>query len=209
MTKATHLLFVLCLIANFSCSAQEPKSEKPYSTTIAEHRAEKDAEMKDKEHTPFEKDVRRKFKALEYFAVNESMKIESEFTRTEGEATFKMKTSTDRLPEYVKYGEARFVIGEYSFVLNVYQNIELVKKPGMENHLFIPFTDLTTGESTYGGGRYLDVEIPEGDKLILDFNLAYNPYCAYNGRYSCPVPPPENFIKFLIEAGEKAFGHDH
>ncbi len=208
MNRFIQCLFAL-LILGYSCTAQEPTAEKSYPETIAEHRAEKNVEFKDKEQSPLTKQDRRKFKALEYFALSEDLKVEAKFIRTEGEDPFKMKTSTDRLPEYVKYGEAHFTLGEYTFVLNVYQNIAVSKKPGMENYLFIPFTDLTSGESTYGGGRYLDATIPDGETITLDFNLAYNPYCAYNDGYSCPIPPPENFIKFAIEAGEKSYGEHH
>ena len=70
---------------------------------------------------------------------------------------------------------------------------------------YIPFTDLTNGEETYGAGRYLDFKIPESEKVIIDFNLAYNPYCAYNHSYSCPIPPKENNLNIKIEAGEKTF----
>ena len=75
--------------------------------------------------------------------------------------------------------------------------------PGYENSLFVPFTDLTNGKETYGGGRYMDVEIPEGDSIVLDFNKAYNPYCAYSTNYSCPIPPKENDLPISINAGLK------
>jgi uncharacterized protein (DUF1684 family) len=91
----------------------------------------------------------------------------------------------------------------------VYQNIELVKKPGYEKHLFIPFNDLTNGKETYGGGRFLDVYENGGKVLIIDFNLAYNPYCAYNHKYSCPVPPESNYLNLKIKAGEKIFHETH
>ena len=121
------------------------------------------------------------------------------------EKPFKMKTTTERRPDYVKYGEVYFSLLGKQFKLNIYQNIQLVQKPGFEKHLFLPFTDLTNGDETYGGGRYIDLQIPDGDFIMIDFNQCYNPYCAYNHRYSCPVPPKENNMDVLVKAGVKAF----
>ena len=76
-----------------------------------------------------------------------------------------------------------------------------------EDYLFLPFTDKTNGDSSYGGGRYLDLKLPEGDSIIIDFNQAYNPYCAYNDKYSCPVPPKSNNLDIEVLAGVKTFKH--
>ena len=118
-----------------------------------------------------------------------------------------MKTTTDRAPLYVKYGEISFNLNGEKFKLNVYQNLELIKKPGFKKHLFLPFSDLTSGNETYIGGRYIDMEIPKGKTIIIDFNQAYNPYCAYNYKYSCPIVPLENDLATHINAGVKKF-HD-
>ena len=113
-------------------------------------------------------------------------------------------TSTERTPEYVKYGEAHFSLDGKNFVLNLFQNTAETKV-GEADYLFLPFTDLTSGVDTYGGGRYIDQKIPEGNSIIIDFNQSYNPYCAYNPRYSCPIPPPENDLLIEIMAGVKDF----
>lgn len=112
-----------------------------------------------------------------------------------------MKTTTDRLPEYVKYGELHFQYQGQPYVLSVFRNLELSRKAGFENYLFIPFNDSTNGFETYGGGRYLDFRIPDSSQVTLDFNLCYHPYCAYNHHYSCPIPPPENKLPFHVRAG--------
>jgi uncharacterized protein (DUF1684 family) len=81
-----------------------------------------------------------------------------------------------------------------------------------KDHLFIPFTDATSGEGTYESGRYIDLDIKDitDNKFTIDFNKAYNPYCAYvTGRYNCPIPPVENRLAVAIRAGEKAFGKKH
>lgn len=140
------------------------------------------------------------FDGLEFYPLNEKYIIKAEFVRTPDEKPFLMPTTTERLPEYVKYGEARFTLDDTKVVLSLYQSTE-----ANSDYLFLPFTDLTSGDGSYGGGRYLDFEIFEGPTITIDFNKAYNPYCAYNPRYSCPIPPEENDIPLRIEAGVKDF----
>ena len=118
-----------------------------------------------------------------------------------------MRTSGTRTPSYRSMGTLTFRLGGAERHLTVYQNIDLVRNPTYANHLFVPFTDLTNGETTYGGGRYLELEGPLGETVDLDLNRAYNPYCAYGGAYSCPIPPAENHLEVAVEAGVKAFAH--
>jgi len=108
-----------------------------------------------------------------------------------------MPTSTDRLPIYKQYGIAIFTIDGVEYTLSVFQNLK------HKTSLFLPFYDLTSGETTYGGGRYLDLPIQRGKKIKIDFNKAYHPYCAYNDGYSCPIPPSENRLDVEILAGIK------
>ena len=116
-----------------------------------------------------------------------------------------MKTTTDRLPEYVKYGDVSFELFGKSYSLNIYRNLDIVNKEGYEDYLFLPFLDDTNGVESYGGGRYIDFDIPIDNYLIIDFNTAYNPYCTYNEKYSCPIVPRENYLPLEIKAGIKAF----
>ncbi len=145
------------------------------------------------------------FKGLEFYPINEKFIVKAKFVRTPNEKPFLMPTTTARTPEYVKYGEAHFALDGKDFILNLFKNIQPIEEPGYEDYLFLPFTDLTSGDGTYGGGRYLDQRIPDGDSLIIDFNKAYNPYCAYSSRFSCPIPPKENDLLIRIEAGVKDF----
>ena len=144
------------------------------------------------------------FKALNFYPIDLKFRVVAEFVRTPDEKPFLMPTSTERTPEYVKYGEAHFSLDGKNFVLNLFQNTAETKV-GEADYLFLPFTDLTSGVDTYGGGRYIDQKIPEGNSIIIDFNQSYNPYCAYNPRYSCPIPPPENDLLIEIMAGVKDF----
>ncbi len=148
------------------------------------------------------------FKGLLFYPIDLKFRVEAKFVRTPDEKPFLMKTSTERLPEYVKYGEAHFTIDGKDLVLNIFQSTNHENEEGYEDYLFLPYTDLTSGDGSYGGGKYIDGEIPEGDTIIIDFNKAYNPYCAYSHRYSCPIPPEENDLLARIEAGVKAYG-DH
>lgn len=152
--------------------------------------------------SPLEKHDLDSFASLIFFPATIEYVVLANFKKRKG-PLFKMKTSTDRLPLYKKYGEVYFEIKGEKFKLNVYQNVEFSKKKEYKNYLFLPFTDLTNGETTYGGGRYIDLEIPPGKSIVIDFNKAYNPYCAYSHSYSCPIVPEENFLNIKIEAGVK------
>lgn len=145
------------------------------------------------------------FKGLDFFPADEKFIVTARFTRTADEKPFKMKTTTDRLPNYQKYGELYFLIDGKELKLNVYQNLDLLKD-GYDK-LFLPFSDLTSGNESYIGGRYIELDIPTGDTAVIDFNRAYNPYCAYNYKYSCPIVPMENDLPVEIRAGVRKF-HD-
>ena len=162
-------------------------------------------EYKDATTSPLKDKDRRHFSGLDFFKFDSTYVVMAHFVRTPHEKSFKMKTTTDRLPTYLKYGELTFNLKGTDFKLNIYQNQDLIKKEGYEDYLFLPFLDETNGLESYGGGRYIDARIPEGDTMIIDFNKAYNPYCAYNEKYSCPIVPRENYLKTRIEAGVKTF----
>ena len=157
--------------------------------------------------SPLMKDNLKQFKGLDFYPIDEKYIIEAIFIRTKKEKSFKMKTTTNRTPIYKKYGELHFSIDGKELKLNVYQNVDLKKKPGFDDYLFLPFSDLTCGKDSYIGGRYIDMQIPKSGKVIIDFNQAYNPYCAYNYEYSCPIVPLENDLDIEINAGVKKF-HD-
>jgi len=157
--------------------------------------------------SPLTKEDFKHFKGLDFFSINEKYIVQAIFIRTKKEKPFGMKTTTSRTPLYVKYGELHFSIDEKDFKLNVYQNKDLIKKPGYADYLFLPFSDLTCGKESYIGGRYLDMRIQKGKIWTIDFNKAYNPYCAYNYEYSCPIVPLENDLDIEILAGVKKF-HD-
>ncbi len=153
------------------------------------------------ETTPLDLEEQKNFKGISFFDIDEKFIVEAELELLKKQKPFLMPSTGKIKQEYKKYGILHFEIDGKKLQLVVYQNIALSKRKGYEKHLFLPFYDLTSGESTYGGGRYLDVEIPESNQMIIDFNQAYNPYCAYSARYSCPITPEENFLDIEIKAG--------
>lgn len=199
MKKYFSLLLMMSFI---TLQAQDKTTE-----TSQEFQDNLNLEYADKAKSPLMKEDLKTFKSLDFFPINDKYIIEAKFIRTKKEKVFKMKTSTSRLPEYKKYGELHFTIDGVDCKLNVYQNIDLIKKPGFDDYLFLPFSDLTNGKETYIGGRYVDLRIQKGTTWKIDFNKAYNPYCAYNYEYSCPIVPLENDLNVAILAGVKKF-HD-
>ena len=180
-----------------------------YSQTIFEEnrswREKQNAEFRNPELSPLTDEDQKTFDSIAFFPISEEFYVKAFIELTPDSLPFKMKTSTDRLPDYRQWAIAHFSLHGKTIALPVYQSLGLMNKPGLKDYLFIPFTDLTNGTTTYGGGRYVEGRIPEGDTLVIDFNKAYNPYCAYNGKYSCPIPPASSYIDVEITAGEKAF----
>lgn len=190
------------LLLSMTCFSQE-KSEQ----TSKEYQEELNSEFADSLKSPLTNKDRLHFDGLDFFPIDEKYIVKAKFVKAKKQKPFAMKTTTKRLPMYIKYGELHFTIDSKDLVLTVYQNIELSKRKGFENYLFLPFLDLTNGNETYGGGRFLDMRIPEKDEVIIDFNKAYNPYCAYNSIYSCPIVPLENDLPIAIPVGVKKY-HD-
>jgi uncharacterized protein (DUF1684 family) len=192
------LLFLFC--STFVFAQKDLLASKKFQTELNQSYA-------DSLKSPLTKEDLNHFKGLDFFPINEKYIVEATFVRTKKEKPFGMKTTTSRTPLYKKYGELHFSIDGKEFKLNVYQNVDLNKKSGYDDYLFLPFSDLTCGKESYIGGRYVDVRIQKGTLWTIDFNKAYNPYCAYNYEYSCPIVPLENDLDIEILAGVKKF-HD-
>lgn len=195
-----NFLYLLFTVVVFSCS--ESKEPIPGDT---QYQKEVNAKFKDASTSPLKDVDRKNFKGLDFFKFDSTYVVKAKFERTLNETPFEMKTTTERLALYVKYGTVTFNLKGKEHHLNVYQNQDLINKEGYEAYLFLPFLDNTNGEDSYGGGRYIDLEIPDGNELVIDFNKAYNPLCAYNEKYSCPIVPLENYLELRVEAGVKAF----
>ncbi len=168
-------------------------------------RKAKDLEFRDSKGSPLEPDDIKDFNGLNYYSYDSKYRVTAILEKIEDYKIIRMKTTTDRRPEYKTWARARFTLDGVKCQLMIYQPIDLMQEKGFENYLFLPFTDETSGRDTYGGGRFLELTFPEGNTMIIDFNSAFNPYCAYNHKYSCPVPPEENDLSVRIEAGELPF----
>ena len=201
MNRFLLVLFSLLLILNCENKKRYDKSFTPFQKEMNEF-------FKDASISPLKEKDLKNFKGLDFFAFDSSYVVNAALTRTPEEKSFKMKTTTDRLPEYVKYGIVTFDLFGKSYNLNIYRNLDIVNKEGYEDYLFLPFLDDTNGDESYGGGRYIDLDVTEEDNLVIDFNSAYNPYCTYNEKYSCPIVPRENYLPLEINAGVKAFAKD-
>jgi uncharacterized protein len=199
--KSGVLTVLLTFFIAFGYAQEDVLAKKE----IEAHRKKQESEMRNKEKSPLLPKDRKKFKHLNYYPIDLKYRVNAKFTRTENQPMFKMKTTTTRLPEYTKYGEVTFSLDGQDYKLNVYQSPDIMKMPGYEDYLFIPFTDTTNGNETYDVGRYIEFRIPTSEDVIVDFNQCYNPYCSYSPTYSCPIPPAENDLPIAIPAGEKKF----
>lgn len=197
-------VFVLLMVLQFGFGFAQTQFDL---ANVEKFQKELNAEYADAKTSPLLPEDLKVFKTLDFYPANEKFYVVAKFIRTENEQPFEMKTSTDRKPVYVKYGEAHFSIDGQDFKLNIYRNIELSKKEQYKDYLFLPFSDLTCGNESYIGGKYIDMKVPQGDTIMIDFNTSYNPYCAYSPKYSCPKVPLENDLKIAIRAGVKKF-HD-
>jgi len=208
-------LTIFCVLLCFGCK-QEKKyhDEVKKEPVIVQSNALKeilgfqsnlDKEFKDPETSPLPDRYRKDFEGLDFFEPDTNYIIQAKFVRTPEALPFLMPTTTDRKSKEVVYGIAHFKLNGIACRLEIYQNEELMLQEEYKDYLFLPFTDKTNGEETYAGGRYLDLSIPKGDTIVLDFNKAYNPYCAYNKKYSCPIVPSVNALDLRVAAGVKDF----
>ena len=193
MKKITLVLVIL--FSGVSLIAQKIKA-KDFQESL-------NTQFADEEHSPLNDEDKAKFTELPFFKISKKYRFKARFVKAEKEQIIRLKTTTKRLPAYRVYGKVYFDFEGKEYQLTVYQSNDAAKSEKYKDHLFVPFTDATNGNETYGGGRYLDLKVTEEDNIILDFNKAYNPYCAYSERYSCPIVPEENDLAFRVEAGVK------
>ena len=198
MKKAALLTFLLVMNFGFSQIKFNKKETDKFQQTI-------NAEYADSKTSPLMTSDLKTFKSLDFYPVNGKYFVNAKLVKAKNEKAFEMKTSTSRKPKYIKYGTVYFTIDGKSLQLNVYQDVELSKSDKYKDHLFLPFSDKTCGKESYIGGRYIDLKIPKNDTIAIDFNQSYNPYCAYNHKYSCPIVPLENDLDIEIKAGVKNF----
>ena len=163
---------------------------------LTDFREDKDEFFRMHPQSPLTPEQQREFAGLNYFPENDVLRLEVTVEPLKDQQPILMQTSTGGVQEYTRYGRFKFPVDGEDAELTIYQN---------ENGYFLPFVDSLAGKETYPAGRYLEPEALSGKRFFVDFNQAYNPYCAYNEMWSCPITPPENRLKVPIRAGEKLF----
>lgn len=201
-SRLVPLIILLAVIGFIIYSLQGGSSKENYPASIQKDRSEKEEFMKSREGSPFLKDS-VPFTGLQYFPIDEKYRIKAALEPIENKKVVILSTSDGKEQKYLEYAFASFTLEGIDNKLLI---LELMEMGPQRGKLFLAFADETSGDETYGAGRYLDVKkVPAATSVVLDFNLAYNPYCAYNDSYSCPFPPKENILKIPIKAGEKNY----
>ena len=201
--KKKYRLFSALIILVFGVyGSVYQKIGNDYIENILKLRANYNQYIKYYEDSPLEQDELTNFDELDYYKVDEQFKINAHFRLLEKQDTFNIKLTDKKTLKFIKHSLALF-----SFQGRPQQLVLLKHIDAKDDRLFIPFKDKTSGIYTYGAGRYLDVTNNGNDRIMIDFNLAYNPYCAYNSNYKCPMVPSENVLKEEINAGEKSFNY--
>lgn len=192
------ITLILILISAFAFS----QTEKKQISEIKKFQKELNDGYTNKKETPLRGDNYTQFRKHPFFPIDLKYRTKAQFTKTENAVAFEIPTSSGNTQPYREFGKTTFTIDGSTYILTVYQSLNLIHTAGYEDYLFLPFRDETNGKETYGGGKYIDLRIPDGNEIIIDFNQSYQPYCAYNAYdYSCPIVPEENFLPVRIEAG--------
>jgi uncharacterized protein len=189
---------VLLLLAGLKCFGQD------YKTQIEEFRNKYKNDFLTDASSPLKKDD---LQFLRFYDADSTYRVVATQELLPNQSAFIMPVFSGTGQQYVRYALLKFVLKGKPMQLTVYRSIALAQLPEYKDYLFLPFTDDTNGTDTYGGGRYIDMTVKDfnGSSVLIDFNKAYNPYCAFAGRYSCPKPPDENHLQISIQAGEKLF----
>jgi uncharacterized protein (DUF1684 family) len=184
------------------------QSQKKPLKAQSEFQTQQNSFVKDASKSPLKPKDLKVFEGLEFFPIDSLFVVEAQLKRTPNTSFFEMKTTTKRVTKERVFGILSFTINKESYKLNVYQGAPDQDDDSGSDYLFLPFLDATNGTETYAGGRYIDLTIPESNQITIDFNKSYNPYCAYNEKYSCPIVPRENYLSLKVNAGVKRF-KDH
>lgn len=203
MKRKYYIVIVLYFLLISSCAENYSPEQKKYIAEVEQSRKEKDDYMKNDPNSPFNFKGKVEFHPLKYFEINPDFVFKSRLFEYPTKDTISVFGTKGEERKAIRYGFVSFEYEKKSYRLNVYKGST---KSGNE-YFSIWFTDKTTGEKSYGVGRYLDFELSQVTDFIytIDFNLAYNPYCAYSAEYTCAIPTKEDYVDLEIEAGEKKY----
>lgn len=176
----------------------------PLRENVTEHRIHYKQDFLTDERSPLKEED---LPYLDFYPAESAGRIKAKFALTPGEKPFELPTYSGITRAYRKYGVASFKYKGQNARLTLYENMTFGNNPLYKDYLFLPFKDETNGETTYGGGRYLNMSKADAadGKIVIDFNYAYNPWCAFSDGYNCPIPPKENHLPFAVTAGEKNY----
>jgi uncharacterized protein (DUF1684 family) len=197
------IVFAIALIGVLFYTMQETESPEAYIKEIEKERADKDHFMRTSSESPFADSVEL-YKGLNYFPIDANFKVIADLTPVEEKKVIVLKTSDGINEEhYLPYAYASFELDGAPCKLLI---LEIMEEGIQRGSLFLGFGDQTSARETYGAGRYLDIKkVPGSSTITLDFNEAYNPYCAYTDKFTCPLPPIENLLSVAVNAGEKIY----
>lgn len=196
------VLFAAAIIGFIFYSLSGGQSDEEYIQVIEKTREEKNALLKSGDESPFA-DSTETFTALKYFPPDSKYRLTANLVSIDSKKVISLPTSDGKEQKYLEYAFATFSLDG---VENKLLLLEVMDMGSQRGKLFLAFADATSADETYGAGRYLDIKkVPGATSITLDFNLAYNPYCAYSDKFSCPFPPKENILKIAIRAGEKNY----
>ena len=205
----TNLLLLTLWLSVVSCQDKRYHAEvnrvkldtvPEHLKTVYEWQLNKNEYFLDPNTSPLRPKEKKRFEGLEFFTPTDKYQVKALFREAFKADTIQMKTTTGSVTNEIVYGNLFFQLNDRCHVLPVYREVD-----ASDDYVFLPFTDLTSGDLTYGGGRYIDLTYPLKDSVLIDFNKAYNPYCAYNPKYSCPLVPSANHLDISVLAGEKSF----
>lgn len=188
-----------CCVGIIGCQSE---ADRAYEQRVLQHRGKITYNFLDETVSPLPQEQRKSFKGLAYFPVAKQFVVSATFTRNTAAKPIELPHTRNRTYTYLPIGTLRFELHNKNIQLMAYVQPQQAFLDSVT--LIVPFTDLTTGKTTYGGGRLLDIPAVLSNGIILvDFNYSYFPYCAHNPEYSCPIPPKQNHLPIAIEAGEK------
>ncbi|MBP1165707.1 MULTISPECIES: DUF1684 domain-containing protein [unclassified Chryseobacterium] len=195
--KKYIILFLLLPLWAFS-QKKISKEEKE----VQKFQKELNAEYFNPKETPLREDNLKNFKGHPFFPFDAKYRVTAQFVQSKDTQPFDLPTSSGKTKSYQEYGKATFTLDGKPYTVTLYQSLDLIKQDKYKDYLFLPFRDATNEKETYGGGKYMDLKIPKGNTIVLDFNQSYHPFCAYNAYdYNCPIVPEENKLPVEIRAG--------
>ncbi|GAB3800208.1 DUF1684 domain-containing protein [Spirosoma humi] len=196
-------ILLVCLLAG------RAMGQTPFAEQLAKHRETYKKDLMASAGGPLTDEADLAY--VQFYAADSTYRITATVERIPNAEPFEMPTYNGQTRPHVAYALLSFVLHGKPQQLTLYRNLNVIRIPEYRDYLFLPFKDATSGKETYGGGRYLDLRTGaiQNGQVTLDFNKAYNPYCAFKEGYPCPIPPKNNLLTVPVEAGEKTFGKDH